>query len=90
MKPRSIYRCLAVGLLLGLPGPAGYVLGDVTLPRILGSGMVLQRDLPVPVWGWAGAGEKVVVSFAGQSRSVKAGEDGRWMLRLDPLKARAC
>ena len=87
MKPRSIYRCLAVGLLLGLPGPAGYVLGDVTLPRILGSGMVLQRDLPVPVWGWAGAGEKVVVSFAGQSRSVKAGEDGRWMLRLDLLKA---
>ena len=87
MKPRSVYRCLAVGLLLGLPGPAGYVLGDVTLPRILGSGMVLQRDLPVPVWGWAGAGEKVVVSFAGQSRSVKAGEDGRWMLRLDLLKA---
>ena len=87
MKPRSVYRCLALGLLLGLPGPAGYVLGDVVLPPILDSGMVLQRDLPVPVWGRAGAGEKVVVSFAGQSRSVKAGEDGRWMLRLDPLKA---
>ena len=51
--------------------------------------MVLQRDLPVPVWGWADPGEEVVVSFAGQSRSVKAGENGKWLIRLEPLKASA-
>ena len=62
---------------------------DVTLPRVLGSGMVLQRDLPVPVWGWAEAGEKVSVSFAGQSKTVKAGDDGSWMVKLAPLKASA-
>ena len=62
---------------------------DVTLPRILGSNMVLQRDLPVPVWGWAEAGEKVTVSFAGQSKSSTAGDDGKWMVKLDPLKASA-
>ena len=89
MKLRPVYRFLAVGLLLGLSGLAESVRGDVTLPQILGSGMVLQRDLPVPVWGWAGAGEKVVVSFAGQSRAVKAGEDGKWLIRLEPLKASA-
>ena len=62
---------------------------DVTLPKVLGSNMVLQRDLPVPVWGWAEAGEKVTVSFAGQSKSAKAGDDGKWMVKLDPLKASA-
>ena len=62
---------------------------DVTLPRVLGSGMVLQRGLPVPVWGWAEAGEKVTVSFAGQSKAVKAGGDGKWMVKLAPLQASA-
>ncbi|MCH2580854.1 MAG: sialate O-acetylesterase, partial [Planctomycetes bacterium] len=65
------------------------VSADVTLPKVLGSNMVLQRDLPVPVWGWAEAGEKVTVSFAGQSKSAKAGDDGKWMVKLDPLKASA-
>jgi len=60
---------------------------DVTLPPVLGSGMVLQRDLPVPVWGWADAGEKVSVTFAGQTKTTKAGDDGKWMVKLDPLKA---
>ena len=38
--------------------------------------MVLQRGLPVPVWGWADAGEKVSVSFAGQTKTANAGDDG--------------
>ena len=59
----------------------------MTLPPVLGSGMVLQRDLPVPVWGWADAGEKVSVTFAGQTKTAKAGDDGKWMVKLDPLKA---
>jgi sialate O-acetylesterase len=63
------------------------VSADVTLPKVLGSGMVLQRDLPVPVWGWADPGENVAVSFAGQTKISKAGDDGKWMVMLDPLKA---
>ena len=60
---------------------------DVTMPPVLGSGMVLQRDLPVPVWGWADAGEKVSVTFAGQTKTTKADADGKWMVKLAPLKA---
>ncbi|MDC0218817.1 sialate O-acetylesterase [Verrucomicrobia bacterium] len=60
---------------------------DVTMPPVLGSGMVLQRDLPVPVWGWADAGEKISVSFAGQTKTAKAGANGKWMVKLDPLKS---
>ncbi len=35
----------------------------VRLPRVLGSGMVLQRDAKVPVWGWGDVGEKVTVTL---------------------------
>ena len=51
--------------------------------------MVLQREKPVAVWGWADAGETVTVSFAGQSKSATAGTDGKWSLRLDALAASA-
>ena len=49
--------------------------------------MILQRQSPVPVWGWGTPGETVTVSFAGQEQSVKVGDDGKWMLKLTPLKA---
>lgn len=51
--------------------------------------MVLQRGLPIPIWGTAEPGEEVAVLFAGQTRSVTAGGDGTWSLSLDPLEASA-
>ncbi len=58
---------------------------DVTLPKIFSSNMVLQRELTVPIWGTADAGELVTVKFAGQSKQAKADTDGKWMVHLDPL-----
>ncbi len=63
---------------------AGFRLGSP-----LSDHMVLQREKSVAVWGWAEAGESVTVAFAGQSKSATAGADGKWMLRLDALKASA-
>lgn len=61
---------------------------DVRLPSIIASKMVLQRDVPAPIWGWADKGEEVTVEFAGQSKKATAsGEKGEWMIKLDPLKA---
>ncbi len=51
--------------------------------------MVLQRQMPVPVWGWANAGEAVTVTFAGQIKKVVAGDDGKWQTVLDPMPASA-
>jgi sialate O-acetylesterase len=51
--------------------------------------MVLQREKPVAVWGWADAGEAVTVAFAGQSKTVTADAEGKWSLRLDALPASA-
>lgn len=48
---------------------------------------VLQREMKLPVWGWSTPGTKVTVEFAGQTKTTTAGEDGKWMLELDPLKA---
>jgi len=53
---------------------------------VFGEGMVLQRDKPAPVWGWAEPGERVTVIFAGQSKTATADEDGKWTVVLDPLK----
>ena len=50
---------------------------------------VLQRDMPVPVWGKAKPGAQVSVSFAGQKRTAKADQSGRWKITLDPLKGSA-
>lgn len=58
---------------------------DVRLPHIFGSHMVLQRDMPVPVWGWADADEEVTVTFRDQSKSTKGGADGKWQVTLDSL-----
>ncbi len=62
---------------------------DVRLPSIFAEHMVLQRDKAAPVWGWAEPGEEVAVSFGGQSKSAKAGEDGKWSVTLDPMPASA-
>ena len=62
---------------------------DVKLPTIIGSHMVLQRGVECPIWGWADAGEKVTVSFAGQMHDTTAGKNGKWSVNLSPLKASA-
>ena len=55
------------------------------LPNIFGDKMVLQRDKPVRIWGWAKAGTEVTVQFAGKSKSAKAHGEGKWTLQLEKL-----
>ena len=62
------------------------VSAEVNMPLVFSNNMVIQRDLPVPVWGTASPGEKISVSFAGQEVKTKAGKDGKWMVKLQPLK----
>jgi len=47
--------------------------------------MVLQRGLPVHVWGWADAGEEVSVALAGKRATTKADASGRWSIGLAAL-----
>ncbi|HTJ30957.1 MAG TPA: sialate O-acetylesterase [Acidobacteriaceae bacterium] len=49
--------------------------------------MVVQRDFPVHLWGWAAAGEQVTAAFRGAQRSTVANELGQWSLYLPPSSA---
>jgi sialate O-acetylesterase len=60
---------------------------DVTPSAIFADHMVLQRDLPVSVYGLAEPGEEVTVDFAGQKKSGTTGKDGGWTVKLDAMKA---
>jgi len=78
--PRRLL-CLAVALVCAAAQAA------ITPHPLFSEGCVLQRDLPLPVWGTAAPGEQVTVAIAGQSKTVTAGADGRWSLKLDALPA---
>ena len=60
---------------------------EVRLPHLLSDNMVLQRDLPIPIWGWANPNEQVTVRLGKSSASATAGADGRWSIKLPRLPA---
>jgi sialate O-acetylesterase len=60
---------------------------NVTLPRIFGDNMVLQRNQQIPVWGWAKPGETIVVSFNKQKKTARADKSGDWKVNLSPEAA---
>jgi sialate O-acetylesterase len=62
---------------------------EVKLPAIFTSHMVLQQNHANPVWGLAAPGADVTVSIADQNVTAKAGADGKWQVKLNPLKATA-
>ena len=56
---------------------------DVKLPQVFGSHMVLQRDQPLPVWGWADPDEDVsIVLGDGAAVRTKADAAGSWKVML--------
>ncbi|MDD3153697.1 MAG: hypothetical protein PHS41_02430, partial [Victivallaceae bacterium] len=80
---RRTCSCLAAVLVLA----GGYrAFAKVELAPAFTDNAVLQRGVPVNVWGKASPGEKITLKFAGQSVETIAGSDGKWMLKLAPMK----
>lgn len=77
-------RTLLTIAALALAAPA---YADVVLTPILSSNAVLQRELPIPVWGWDKPGQEVSVTLDGQTKTAKADDKGFWIVKLDPKKA---
>ena len=75
-------RISAFSFLIAFRGHAA-----VTLPAILAEHMVIQRGLPVHIWGSAEPGEAVTVAFRGGNRGTKADSLGRWSVYLEPGEA---
>lgn len=55
---------------------------QVKLPALVRDSMVLQRDVKIPVWGWASPGEKIKIEFRGKTVTTTADADGRWYTKL--------
>ncbi len=67
---------------------AAWVSADVRLPHVFGDHMVLQRQLPVPVWGWAAPGEQVSVQLDGEQAVVTTADAaGKWQVKLPAHEA---
>ena len=83
-----------IGFLPLLIGSFAY--SGVTLPRIFGSNMVLQRDMQVPIWGWASPGEEITITLSAEAEDVEpvsatttavADADGNWQVKLPAMAA---
>ena len=75
-----------VGVLVISLGLAMSARADVTLSTIFCDHAVLQRDLPMPVWGTAEPGEQVTVKMGSAQVTTNADAQGKWMLRLPAMK----
>lgn len=53
------------------------------------SNMVVQRDKPMPIWGWAAPGESITVGFGGNNKSVTTAADRSWKVELPAMPASA-
>jgi len=82
----TITACLSIAGVFLCPAPAA---ADVTLPKVFGTNMVMQRDIALPVWGWADAGEKVTVRLGACEKTATADKDGNWKVTLAAMKTSA-
>ena len=74
--------CIILSLLL-------YTIGmqaEVRLPGIFSDKMVLQRDTPIPLWGFADPKETVVIEFNGKQYKTRASQTGEWAVNLQKHK----
>lgn len=83
MKTSIFFKMIAVAVTMLTVNQA---MADVSLPRLLSDGAVLQRDKPLTIWGWADNKEKVTVKFGGKTLTTVA-SDGHWSVTFPALKA---
>ena len=60
---------------------------QIKLPEIVSNGMVLQREEPINIWGWAAPNEKVIVRFNNKKYKTITAKNGVWKVTLSPIKA---
>jgi sialate O-acetylesterase len=77
----------SVVLVFALAAVASVATADVSVPNIIGSHMVLQRDIAVPIWGRAAPGEAVTVQLGEHKAAAKTDAAGNWAVKLPALKA---
>lgn len=60
---------------------------QLRVPSLISDGMVLQRDTPLTIWGWAAPGEKITVHLNRKAYKTTTDASGKWQVKLPALKA---
>ncbi len=81
----NIYKRFLMIVILLLAG--FIVVSQPLLPEIFSSNMVLQRGMPVPVWGTASPNKNVTVSLASGKATAKTDAKGNWKITLPAMSA---
>ena len=55
---------------------------QVRLPRLISNGMILQRNVPVTLWGWAAPNEAIRITMEPESWNIQADDQGYWSLQM--------
>ncbi len=76
-----------IGLLLFVCCASFITVANIKLPKVLNDHMVLQRNKPITVWGWADPNEKITAQFNKQTKSAKADKNGKWIITLSAESA---
>ncbi len=84
MKKRILF-ILAISI--SFPGISFLGYGAVTLPKLIGDNMIIQRNKPIIIWGWAAPDEKVTVQFKSQSKKATTDKSGKWKITFEPEQA---
>ncbi|MFZ2655178.1 MAG: sialate O-acetylesterase [Victivallales bacterium] len=91
MRQLKRFAIAVCAVIVGMYGASTYgqekKTEELKVAEIFGNSMVLQRDMEVPVWGWAENGETITVEFNGCVKTAVAGQDGRWTLKIGPFAA---
>lgn len=83
----SNFQCKKVTLLIFALLSLNPVMAKVKLPRLISHGMVLQRDRPIKIWGWASPDESVTVIFNQKTFEVKTNHTSKWEIVLPAMPA---
>jgi sialate O-acetylesterase len=81
------YKTLKIAFVLLLSMSLHSLFAQVKLPQIVRDSMILQRDVPVNIWGWSAVNEKVSVKFNGKAYKAKGNAEGKWIIQLPATKA---
>jgi sialate O-acetylesterase len=78
-------RILLLTSLVFLPSYRAYA--NVVLSPLFADHMVLQRGVPIHIWGKAAPAERILATFRNDTRAVSADDIGLWSVHLPPAPA---
>lgn len=66
---------------------AVHTVSELKLPKLISDGMILQRNMPVKIWGWASPNEAITLNFNHSDYRTSADSNGNWEISLAPQEA---